>query len=54
MVFADTAADPRFREQIELLTERMDELVLRDVIVITDTDPAARTAIRQKLRPRVS
>ena len=52
VVFADTAADPRFRKQMELLTERTGELVDRDVIVITDTDAGAVTDIRKKLRPR--
>lgn len=52
VVFADTPADPRFQEQMELLEARIGELVERDVIIITDSDPAAATAVRQKLRPR--
>lgn len=52
VVFADTPADPRFREQIKLLSERPAALIDRDVIVITDTDPNARTEVRLKLRPR--
>ncbi len=52
VVFADTPADPRFREQIELLDERPDPLLERDVVIITDTDPAGRSDIRTKLRPR--
>ncbi len=52
VVFADTPADPRFREQIDLLTARPGELAERDVIVIVDTDPAHRSAVRDKLRPR--
>lgn len=52
VVFADTAADPRFREQMELLAARPGELAARDVIVITDTDPSDQTALRRKLRPR--
>ncbi|MGP6085824.1 DUF4174 domain-containing protein [Antarctobacter jejuensis] len=51
VVFADNAADPRYAEQMELLTERLDALAERDVVIITDTDPAAKTAIRQRLRP---
>ncbi|MEO0693927.1 MAG: DUF4174 domain-containing protein, partial [Pseudomonadota bacterium] len=39
VVFADTPADPRFVEQIELLMARLDELEERDVVIITDTDP---------------
>ncbi len=52
IVFADSANDPAFRRQLELLAARSDELVERDVVLITDTDPAARSAIRTKLRPR--
>jgi len=52
VVFADSDADPRFSEQIALLHAGSDELVDRDVIVITDTDPAARSELREELRPR--
>ncbi len=52
VVFADTAADPRFRQQMDLLAARTEELVERDVVVIMDTDPAARTSVRMQLRPR--
>ena len=52
VVFADSDADPRFVEQMELLDRGASALEERDVVVITDTDPAARSAIRQKLRPR--
>ena len=52
IVFADTAADPRFREQMELLAARPGELAERDVIVITDTAPGETSALRKKLRPR--
>ncbi len=52
VVFADSANDPNFIRQMQLLDRNADDLVDRDVLVITDTDPAARSAIRQKLRPR--
>ena len=52
IVFADTPEDPRFKEQIDLLTARSEELLERDVIVIADTDRSAMSEIRQKLRPR--
>ena len=52
IVFADTPADPRFIEQMELLEARPAPLLERDVVVIVDTDPAARSAIRTALRPR--
>ncbi len=52
VVFADTPADPRFQQQIDMLLEGEDAMRDRDVIVLTDTDPAARSSIRSKLRPR--
>jgi len=52
VVFADTPADPRYVEQLGYITDRLDALAVRDVVVITDTDPAARSAWRQRLRPR--
>ena len=52
VVFADTDADPRFREQMALLAERPEPLLERDVVITFDTDPEARSAIRQELRPR--
>ncbi|WP_089234509.1 DUF4174 domain-containing protein [Tropicimonas sediminicola] len=51
-VFSDTPADPRYIQQMQLLAERPRDLVERDVIVITDTDPAARSEVRKELRPR--
>ena len=52
VVFADSPFDPRFVEQMELLQARPAELNERDVVVITDTDPDARSDIRRQLRPR--
>ncbi len=52
VVFADTPNDPRFIEQMEYIEDRLSALKALDVIVITDTDPAAQTDIRRKLRPR--
>ena len=52
IVFADTEIDPRFQEQLDLLAENPQELIERDVIVITDTDPANPSDIRTRLRPR--
>jgi hypothetical protein len=52
IVFADTPADPRFREQLQLLAERPEPLLERDVVIIVDTDPDARSEIRTQLRPR--
>lgn len=52
VVFADTEADPRFREQMDLLAARPEVLIERDVVIITDTDPSSRSSARRKLRPR--
>lgn len=52
IVFADSADDPAFVEQLELLASRAGELTERDVVVIVDTDPDARSDIRLKMRPR--
>ncbi|MCF2871941.1 DUF4174 domain-containing protein [Octadecabacter sp. G9-8] len=52
VVFADTPNDPRFRQQMELLAARPDDLADRDVVILTDTDPDARSDLRLRLRPR--
>ena len=52
VVFADSPADPRYMEQMTLLTERLEALALRDVVVLTDTNPAERSELRRELRPR--
>lgn len=52
VVFADTPRDPAFLEQMEELAEELDRLVERDVVVIADTDPDARSELRRALRPR--
>ena len=52
IVFAESPNDPAFIEQLDLLGERPDDLVERDVVVITDTDPGTLSDIRRRLRPR--
>jgi hypothetical protein len=52
VVFADSPNDPDFIRQMELLARDPAALDARDVMVITDTDPAFPSAVRQKLRPR--
>lgn len=52
LVFADNENDPAYVEQLELLHENEAELIERDVIILTDTDPAARSALRTQMRPR--
>lgn len=52
VVFADSADDPSFVQQMRMLRARPDILADRDVVVITDTDPAAATEWRRQLHPR--
>jgi hypothetical protein len=52
IVFAETDRNPEFQRQVQLLESRIGELAERDVVVITDADPEADTALRRKLRPR--
>lgn len=52
LVFANSPADPLFIQQMQYLTRELDELAQRDVVIITDTDPAAQSDVRMKLRPR--
>lgn len=52
VVFADSPNDPRFVQQMDLLAALPEELAVRDVVVITDTDPAAMSSTRTTLRPR--
>ncbi|QCO54462.1 DUF4174 domain-containing protein [Pseudorhodobacter turbinis] len=52
VVFANSPNDPSVTTQLEYLAERPAQLAERDVVVIVDTDPAAASFFRQKLRPR--
>jgi len=52
VVFANTPADPAFAEQMAALAARWPDLAERDVVIVTDTDPADASALRRKLRPR--
>lgn len=52
VVFAETPADTRFKEQMDLLKAQQPDLIERDVVVITDTDPDAASDLRTRLRPR--
>ncbi len=52
VVFGDSPRQPQVIDQLRLLEADIDALALRDVVVIVDTDPDARSALRQELRPR--
>lgn len=52
VVFADSDKDPRFEQQMGYITEGLDELAERDVVVLTDTTPKPLSDLRKELRPR--
>jgi hypothetical protein len=52
VVFADSPADPRYVQQMQYLLGDLKSLDVRDVVILTDTDPSARSAARIALRPR--
>jgi hypothetical protein len=52
VVFADTPDDPKFIQQMTWLAARPGDLAERRVVVLTDTDPAAKGPLRLRLRPR--
>ncbi len=52
VVFGDSPFDPNFQQQMDLLAQRPQDLVDRDVLIVTDTDPDALSDIRRQLRPR--
>jgi len=52
IVFADSPADPRFSEQLELIERRPTPLLERDVVVILDSERSSESALRTQLRPR--
>lgn len=52
VIFADRADDPRFLRQIEMLEAYPEDLAERDIVVLTDADPAADGPLRNRLHPR--
>ncbi len=52
VVFADSENDPRFRQQMELLSLYTEDLVARDVMILVDTNPDELSPLREELRPR--
>lgn len=52
VIFADTDRDPRYIQQMRRIEAGMEELSERQVVVLTDTDPAAAGPLRRALRPR--
>ena len=52
IVFSDSPDDPRFLQQMAFISDGIDDLADRDVVVLTDTDRTVSTKLRKKLRPR--
>jgi len=52
VVFADSPNDPAFQTQIRYLADDPGELLKRDVVILTDTDPKVPSDARKRLRPR--
>ena len=52
IVFANTDLDVNFQTQMKSLRQGAEELAARDVVVLVDANPAERTALRKKFRPR--
>jgi len=52
VIFADDPEDPKFVQQMAYIDALPGELEKRNVVVLTDTDPAANGPLRQRLRPQ--
>jgi hypothetical protein len=52
VVFANSDRDPAYAEQMERIQEEFGLLEDRDVVLVVDADPDARSDIRERLRPR--
>ncbi|MFC2968776.1 DUF4174 domain-containing protein [Acidimangrovimonas pyrenivorans] len=52
VVFADSPNDPAFKTQMRYLAAHPEMLAERDIVVIADSDPAARSPVREALHPR--
>lgn len=52
LVFADSPEDPYFADQIDKLTEGLNVLADRDVVILTDTRPETLSPLRRKFRPK--
>lgn len=52
IIFADSDQDPRYIQQMRMIEQGMTDLTEREVMVLTDTDPAEASSLRRDLRPR--
>ena len=51
VIFANSDKDPNFISQIEFLSEDLNALKERDIIVLVDTEPSHSSSLRKRLRP---
>ena len=51
VIFANSDKDPNFISQMEFLSEDINALKERDIIVLVDTKPSKSSSLRKRLRP---
>ena len=51
VIFANSDKDPNFISQMEFLSEDLNALKERDIIVLVDTEPRHSSSLRKRLRP---
>ncbi len=52
VVFANSPEDVNYTSQIKMLESGLNQLLVRDVVVLTDTNPSEVSPLRELLRPR--
>lgn len=52
VVFANSPEDVNYTRQIKMLESGLNQLLVRDVVVLTDTNPSEVSPLRELLRPR--
>ena len=52
VVFANSPEDVNYARQIKMLESGLNQLLVRDVVVLTDTNPSEVSPLRELLRPR--
>lgn len=52
VIFAPSPQDARYQQQIALLKQNPAALAERDIVVLSDTDPAQHGRLRSELNPR--
>jgi hypothetical protein len=52
VVFANSPEDVNYTRQIKMLESELNQLLVRDVVVLTDTNPSEVSPLRELLRPR--